>query len=310
MRTFVLSSRNLALVSCGAAVLVALTACSQDYSVGDIETPVEPTPVPDPEPQPTPPPVPNPDPDPVTPPPAAQAPVAVCSVTEQTMLPIHDAANFDGSQSYDPGGLEIVSYDWTLSEKPAGSSAEMPGGGAIRSGFIADQAGLYVGRLTVTNSAGVTSDACEAEVEAIPAESLWVEMFWDQPGDDMDLHLLAPNGTIGTTLDCYYGNCKPTATPLDWGVANFADDNPTLDRDDVSGTGPENINILAPSNGIFTVAVKDFGSDPTIASTTVTVNIYIDAALVWTDTRTIVGDPTAAVEFAEIDWPSGIVTSL
>lgn len=283
-----------------------LTGCMQDYSVGNTPLPVEPSdePTPTGDVVPTEEPVPTGDPQPV------DKPIAVCEVSEASMLPIHDATNFLGSGSYDPNDLAIVDYDWQLVEVPPGSSATMPEGTADRANFVADQAGVYVAELVVTNSAGVSSTPCQASVEAIPAESLWVEMFWDQPGDDMDLHLIAPGGSVGTTLDCYYGNCKPTNTPLDWGVTGFADDNPTLDRDDTQNTGPENINILAPHNGVFTVAVRDFGIDSSIASTAVTVNIYVDGTQVWTDTRTITGDPTTPVEFAAIDWPSGVVTSL
>lgn len=291
----------------GLMSFLVLSGCMQDYSVGDLPTPTE-LPEPTEEPIPTGEPTPEPTDEPTPAP--ADAPVAVCEATETTMLPIHDATNFMGSDSYDPNGLELVDFDWQLVQVPAGSSAVLPTGDADRSGFVADQAGLYIARLVVTNSAGVESAPCDAQVEAIPGQALWIEMFWDQAGDDMDLHLLAPGGTVGTVLDCYYGNCKPTRPPLDWGTPNFADDDPTLDQDDTLFTGPENINILAPHTGNFTVVVKDFGVDTNIASTDVTVNIYIDGIQVWTDTRTITGDPTAPIEFAEIEWPSGVITNL
>lgn len=286
---------------------LSLLACKQDIGIGSVITPEPPSPTADPDPQPTP--VPTPDPTGTPTPDPGSVPVAQCGVSATTVLPFHEEITFDGSASYDPSGLAITEYRWELSEKPQGSSVEMPAGDAVRSGFTTDQAGLYVARLIVVNSEGNESLACEVQLEAVPAESLWVEMFWDQDGDDMDLHLLAPGGTIGTITDCYYGNCRPPDV-LDWGVAAYSGDNPALDQDDTQTSGPENINILAPSPGIYTVAVRDFGNDPQIASTNVTVNIYLDGVLMWTDTRVITGDPTLAVEFAEIDWPAGVITSL
>ncbi len=284
------------------ALLLSLVGC-QDYSLNSAETldtdsdifidtgDVIPTPVP----------VPN-----------AAAPIAVCEVSPNPVAPPFEAATFDGSGSYDPEGLDIVDWNWTLSEKPQGSSATMPPGNAVRSGFTPDNAGLYVGRLVVTNSAGVQSEACEAELEAIPAQNLWVEMYWDQAGDDMDLHLLAPGGAPRSDDDCYYVNCNESqGDVLDWGVQGNAIDNPRLDLDDISGTGPENINIDNPdaSGGGFTVMVHDYSSGGPTSPTNVTVNVYLNGQLAYTDTRAISGEDDD-VYFAQIDWNAGTVTGL
>ena len=45
-------------------------------------------------------------------------------------------------------------------------------------------------------------------LEAIPRESLWVEMFWQYPGDDMDLHIIKPGGAMETDGDCFYELCQ------------------------------------------------------------------------------------------------------
>lgn len=99
---------------------------------------------------------------------------------------------------------------------------------------------------------------------------------------------------------------------MDWGTTGFTGDNPTLDLDDIPGTGPENINIDTPQPGaVYTVVVHDYtGSTPDVyGANNVTVNVYLDGSLSWTDTRPIEGDGTYTY-FARIDWTSGTITSL
>ena len=287
------------------ALIGLIAACNSDYELkGDIENPeglpeealdtadpIEPEPEPEPEP----------DPD---------APVAVCSVSPDVVRPITDSASFLGSESYDPAGLELE-YDWKLVDRPVGSTANMPtGSGADRHGFAADLAGEYVAELTVTNSGGVASTPCEAILTAEPVEALWVEMFWEHAGDDMDLHLLAPGGALETSTDCYFANCKTTwGGGLDWGVPGDSSDDPILDLDDIPNTGPENINIDVPEDATYTVIVHDYPGSVFTAGNPVTVNIYLDGSLQWTDTRVISGEDTYTT-FATIDVATSTVTSM
>ena len=243
------------------------------------------------------------------------SPVAVCDVTPNPISPPFESATWVGNDSYDLGDADIVDYDWRLVFSPEGSTVTMPTGGANRTPFTPSLAGDYVGRLVVTNDAGLSSDPCEVTLEAIPAQNLWVELFWSEPQDDMDLHLLAPGGTLETGSDCYYANCTESAQfffPMDWGISGYDDDNPVLDLDDIPGTGPENINIADPQyDGVYTVVVHDYtGSTPDVyGDNEVTVNIYLDGTLAWTDTRIISGDGSYTY-FARIDWTTGTITSL
>ncbi|MEC8192732.1 MAG: hypothetical protein VX944_01415 [Myxococcota bacterium] len=239
------------------------------------------------------------------------APVARCDVTPDKVRPIIETARWIGSESFDPNDEAIVEYSWTLADRPSGSSAVMPSGATPdRSGFETDLAGDYVGQLIVTNESGVQSPPCEVTLTAEPVEALWIEMFWENAGDDMDLHLLAPGGTLKTETDCYYMNCTPTfGDGLDWGVAGESYDNPTLDLDDITLTGPENINIESPEDDTYTVIVHDHTSQTFTAGNPVTVNIRLDGELVWSDTRVIAGEDTYT-EFARINVAEGTVDSL
>ncbi|MFH1463103.1 MAG: hypothetical protein ABIO70_01830 [Pseudomonadota bacterium] len=261
---------------------------------------------------------PEPNPEDTAPPvePPSDLPIARCSVSPNPVTPPFEAASWDGSASEDPSGGEIVKYEWALVSQPSGSAVALPtnvpGNGAIINNFVPDLAGDYVGRLVVTNDRGDISDPCEVTLEAIPAEDLWVEMYWTHASDDMDLHLLKPGGQLETNGDCYFANCVNRS--LDWGVRGDEDDDPSLDLDDIPGTGPENINILQPEDGEFTVFVHDYylsngwGADYTGANQ-VTVNVYLNGSQVWTNTKPISGDDTVT-PFCRINWQAGTVTSM
>lgn len=242
-------------------------------------------------------------------------PVAVCDVSPNPVQPPFESATWDGSASYDPSGDPLMSYNWSLISQPEGSSVTFSNSAAsVISNFLPDLAGDYVGRLVVTNQAGLT-DSCEVTLQSIPAQNLWVEMFWQYPEEDMDLHLIAPGqnwqSAKNTDNDCYYSNCTPSNWfgALDWGQQGNTTDDPSLDIDDIPGTGPENINIYNPeSTGTYTVVVHDYqGSTNDVQGPNeVTVNIYLNGVLEWTDTRAISGENTFT-PFAKIDWGAGQV---
>ena len=251
----------------------------------------------------------EPDPEVETPAPEFEAPTAECSVEPEIVRPIREEATWVGSESTDPAELDLT-YDWKLIDRPVGSTANMPSGDADRPEFIADLAGDYVAELTVTNSEGVTSSPCETTLTAEPVEALWVEMFWESPNDDMDLHLLAPGGSIETDTDCYFANCTPTSwTTLDWGVFGDVSDDPSLDLDDIDDSGPENINIESPQDAVYTVLVHDYPGSVFAPGNPVTVNIYLNGSLQWSETRVISGEDTYTT-FATIDVSTSTITSM
>lgn len=61
--------------------------------------------------------------------------------------------SLDGSQSFDLDG-DLLSYDWALLSRPAGSSTAILDAGKPYSGFTPDEAGTYVVQLRVTDATG------------------------------------------------------------------------------------------------------------------------------------------------------------
>ena len=93
-------------------------------------------------------------------------------------------------------------------------------------------------------------------------------MTWDVAVNDIDLHV-ARNGTNWCSNDdCYYGG-----RTRNWGGG---DSDPSLDIDDLSGFGPENVNIEAPVDGDYTIGVGMYSHS---ADATVTVRIFIGGQL-------------------------------
>ncbi len=247
--------------------------------------------------------------DPVS---VGKGPVAVCAPDFDTAP--FETEQFDGSDSYDSDGLDLT-FQWVLTP-PAGSTATLSSYNDDTPSVELDIAGDYVGNLTVTNTAG-QSDSCSQTITAIPNENFRIEMFWAVSGDDMDLHLLEANdgsgnqGTPRTDGDCYYGNCNTSwSTPPNWGDPGTNADDPGLDLDDISGTGPENINIVEPAtspyDGWYEVFVHDYPGSSYTPANDVTVNIYLDGILVNTYNFQHVGEDDDYY-VAQIHWPTGNV---
>ena len=298
-------------------VLMALLCACSEYSVDSIEK-VNPNPddtaaITEDSGTPNPSSEPGEEPEPEAPIEEGTPPSAICTVTPNPVSPPFEEATFDGSASVDPNGGSLT-YSWELISYPEGTA--YPLFDAIYSStpsvvYMPDVAGEYIGRLTVTNEEGL-SDTCDALLEAIPSQNLWVEMYWVHSGDDLDLHLIAPGSYWSSALesdqDCYYGNCVWSS--LDWGQYGYAGDDPILDLDDISGTGPENINIADPqSNGTYTVVVHDYPGSVYSGVNDVTINIYLDGAMVWSVTRGIsVEDSYTPI--ASINWATKSITGL
>jgi hypothetical protein len=232
-------------------------------------------------------------------------PVAVCNATLTTVAPPFQSLTVSGGESYDPLSHALTAFDWGLLAAPPGSVAPLAGTGSSRT-FTPDAAGAYDLALSVQTDDGRASVPCSVLVSAVPEQDLFVELYWEHAADDMDLHLLMDDGTLGSAMDCYYATCD-TASPA-WGGSGTTDD-PRLLLDDTEGTGPEVTVIPSPAAATYTVAVTDHPSADYPQANAVTVEIWIAGSLAATVTKTIRGEDTQTT-FATVELPSGVVTPL
>jgi hypothetical protein len=197
-------------------------------------------------------------------------PVAVVEMLDDpdTIEPL-DTVRLDGRNSYtDTEDAEVVTYEWVLEQRPVGSTTILTTPDMERTELDADIAGEYQVRLVVWDDRGVRScNDAVVRFTAQPSEDLHIQLVWDHPSADLDLHLLREGGMPFTHEgDTYFSNRIPQ-----WFVDN-PESNPSLDVDDGEGYGPENINIEQPLPGsIWTVLVhywnKQTDGDPyTVAS--------------------------------------------
>ena len=96
------------------------------------------------------------------------------------------------------------------------------------------------------------TETARVVIRAIPSELLHVQLVWDHPSNDQDLHLVHVSGHCSSNLDCYFANCKLSYNNVQWFATHQPGIGPNrLDRDDTNGIGPENINIEEPMPGTY-----------------------------------------------------------
>lgn len=173
------------------------------------------------------------------------APVAAVSISGITKLdgsqvddlcapaPV-DTISFLG-RVHDPDGSPIQGSDlsWVVEQKPNGSTRDIQVPSAeqdrFQPTFRADLSGEYTVCLKARDPEGNegtydVSQACDCETanasenfscpcikfSALPREDIRIELTWDMVGPDLDLHLVAPDGSFcSPTRECRYNPINP-----------------------------------------------------------------------------------------------------
>ncbi len=202
----------------------------------------------------------------------------------------------DGQGSHDPAGHLPLAFDWSLAKVPVGSQASLTAASDPISILSYDLAGTYEVELVVTNAIGLSSAPTRCVMDAIPLDDLHVELRWDLASADLDLHL-ARNGAdlFDVPDDCSFCNRYPS-----WGADG---ESPRLDLDSRSDGGPENINILTPADGDFTVRVHYFEVLGPELPALATVTVWLDGALAWEGSETL--NRNEVWEVGTAHWPAG-----
>ncbi|MFT5682617.1 MAG: hypothetical protein ACI8RZ_003539 [Myxococcota bacterium] len=210
-----------------------------------------------------------------------------------------ETLSLDGSGSNDPQGYVPLAYTWTILEQPDGSNGTIADDNAETTTMFVDAAGTWRVSLSVENTAGIVSAPAECEFEAIPDDSLYVELVWDAGNADVDLHLIEDGAGFGELPgDCCWCNPNPS-----WGGSGD-EDNPDLSLDNTVGFGPESITLPSPADGDFTVWAHYF-SDSGGGTTTATIRIYIDGVKEWEGSEILTHNDAWSVAY--VRWPEGYV---
>ncbi len=177
-----------------------------------------------------------------------------------------------GGNSYDQDDPpdDPLTYSWRLRAAPPGSTTMLERARTSTASFWVDITGTYEVELTVTDALGLESqDPAVVVIEALPTNAVRIELTWDHPDSDLDLHLLQqPGNFCDCATDCHYRECgqAPNWFPMTPGA------NPRLDVDDRSGFGPETVNIDGEGasrfipDGRYRIAVHYYASNAEVSS--------------------------------------------
>ncbi len=158
------------------------------------------------------------------------------------------------------------------SAPPAGTS--IASGNSFEMTLRFDADGLPVtqqGGLEIAAAHGRTK-MIELAAEVVPPHpsntALTVRLQWDTVTTDFDLHLVRDGEEPYDPLnDCFFRVKNP-----DWGTPTYSEDDPFLDRDDIDGQGPEEVNLAVAREANYDIYVHYYRA-PTDIPTDATVEV-------------------------------------
>lgn len=231
-----------------------------------------------------------------------ECPIAVITFVdgEEEIEPFDTVRLFGGDSI--PADTAIETYEWTLEQRPVGATSVLSSNSTSSTELPVDLAGQYVVSLHVFDTAGIRSCVpATVTINVVPTEDLVVQLVWDHPDADLDLHILREGGTVFTHEgDCYFSNRAPEGAP--W--SDNPDENPVLDHDDDEGYGPENLNIKHPAaQSRFTLLVHYWNKQTDESPITdATLRVFAYGQQVVELTRTFEDDQQLWTAL-EIVWP-------
>jgi hypothetical protein len=236
-----------------------------------------------------------------------RAPVAVAQITAphagQNIYAPGTTVTVDGSMSTDPDGDLPLHYLWTWIDKPEGTTATiLPDPMAATVTVNTDIPGTYVLQLVVTDSATPPANSKPVRVNIIVAtdDHLRVELIWDTPVGNLDLHMRPVGTMLNSDSDCFGYN----PMPMNWGSV----DPPQYLGDKLSGFGPDYVDYKAPADGKYQVTVVYYSAQGAMnLQPTATVRVY-EFGTIRSELTRVMMKPGDTWDAAVIDWPTGVVT--
>lgn len=255
-------------------------------------------------------------------------------VKPQTLLHIHG----EQSQSGSAGG-SIIKYSWTVDQPDENKFILLPSASSPTVTHEVNIGGEYTYCLDVCDNQYCSSDpkcggsVCKT-VKVIPDKAIHCELTWHTPADtdefdegedmgaDMDLHFAHPFAAMTdidkdgirdpwfhVPYDVFWFQPNP-----EWETPNpDGKDNPSLDRDDTDGAGPENLNLDSPVPGrVYRIGVH-YWDDHGFGASYPRLKCFIYGEEVFSVDMSVSGTAMYKCDMwyaAEIEWPQQTVTLL